>query len=210
MRNWRHPNLLATGGACLALLAGLAACDLSPRTPEEPAGSGRLVSLTDPDSVLLQIQIGVTSGRINSYMNAFTRDDFVFHPDERDSSTIIQQFGAGWFDNWIYPVEQDAMQLVFRQYSPRTVTFTEAQPPQQGADIFVLYENYDLTVGDEDYKGLAELQMRRTGNDWRIYLWIDRRQAGSDLSSWSLLKGNNRSNPGRSAPAAGPARSGGR
>jgi hypothetical protein len=194
MQRRTHPNLPGTGGACLVLLASLTACDLSPRTPEEPAGSGRLVSLTDPDSVLLQIQIGVTSGRINSYMNAFDQT-FLFHPDERDSSTVIQQFGQGWFDNWIYSVEQSAMQLVFRQYSPRTVSFTEAQSPQEGTDIFVLYENYDLTVGDETYQGLAELQMRRTGNDWRIYLWIDRRQASSQLNSWTLLKGNNRTNP---------------
>jgi hypothetical protein len=176
-----------------ALIVSLAACDLSPRTPEDPGGGGndRLVNLSDPDSVLLQIQVGLTDGRINSYMNAFTQD-FVFHPDERDSSTLVQQT-PGVFDDWTYAVEQQVMQIVINQYSARNVSFATAESTVVvPGSVIVLDENYDLTVDTERYQGRAELQMRLTGNEWRIFMWIDRRQSGSELSSWSLLKGENR------------------
>jgi hypothetical protein len=34
--------------------------------------------------------------------------------------------------------------------------------------------------------------MRDEAGSWRIFTWIDRRQSGSQLSSWSLVKGENR------------------
>jgi len=175
------------------LLASLAACDLSPREPEPPGGGGndRLVNLSDPDSVLLQIQVGLTDGRINSYMNAFTQD-FVFHPDERDSLSLVQQ-DPTVFDNWTYQTEQQVMQVVFNQYSQRSVSFANAESTVVvPGSVVVLDEEYDLTVDSELYQGLAEFQMRLTGNEWRIFQWIDRRRSGSDLSSWSLLKGENK------------------
>ena len=176
-----------------ALLAGLAACDLSPRTPDDPGGGSgdRLVNLSDPDSVLLQMQVGLTDGRINSYMNAFTQD-FVFHPDERDSLSLVQQ-DPTVFDNWTYQTEQQVMQVVFNQYSQRSVSFANAESTVVvPGSVVVLDEEYDLTVDSELYQGLAEFQMRLTGNEWRIFQWIDRRRSGSDLSSWSLLKGENK------------------
>lgn len=183
--------------ACCAfavLLAGLAACDLSPRTPEDPGGGGndRLVRLSDPDSVLLQIQVGLTDGRINSYMNAFLQSDFRFHPDERDSLTLVQQ-NPTVFNNWTYQTESDVARVIFNRYAARNVSFVTAESTVvvPGFEV-VLDEEYDLTVDAERYQGRAELQMRLTGDEWRIFKWIDRRLSGSSFSSWSLLKGENK------------------
>ncbi len=61
----------------LALWA-IGSCGLAPREPEEPIeGEGRLVGLSDPDSVLLQIEVGLSSGVITQYINAFA-DSFTF------------------------------------------------------------------------------------------------------------------------------------
>ncbi len=195
--NTRHLPLACC--ALGALIAGLVACDLSPRTPDDPGGGvdTTIVNLSDPSLVLYQIQVGLRTGRINSYMNAFIRDDtfsedFVFHPDERDSLTLVQQ-SPGVFDNWTYDVEQQVMQVVINQYAPRDVSFVTAESTVVvPGSVVVLDENYDLTVGTERYQGRAELQMVLIGNEWRIFTWIDRRQSGSELSSWSLLKGENR------------------
>jgi len=174
-----------------ALLTGLAACDLSPRTPEDPGGivDTTIVNLSDPSLVLYQIRVGLASGRINSYMNAFTQD-FTFNPDDRDSLTLVQQ-KPEVFDNWTFDVEQQVAQIIFADYSQRDVTFVTAESTVVAPDIVVLDEDYNLLVDSERYQGRAELQMLLVGNEWRIFKWIDRRQADAD-SSWSLLKGQSR------------------
>ncbi len=175
-----------------SLIASLMSCDLSPRAPEQPGGGseGRLVTLSDPDSALLQIQIGVADGVITAYMNAFT-PDFVFHPDERDSITLAAT-NPGVFDDWTYDVERDVMQLVLSLSSQRGTVFASQDSIVEDIGVVTLRENYDLTIGSSTYQGLAELQMRDEAGSWRIFTWIDRRQSGSQLSSWSLVKGENR------------------
>ncbi len=184
-------NLLATGAVIVALL-WVAACDLSTRAPEPPTGNeGRLVTLSDPDSVLLQMQVGLTSGFINSYMNAFT-PDFVFHPDEADSFELAQS-NPGVFDDWTSSVEQQVMQVVINSYPQRNVTFTNVDSTVIiPGSVVVLDEDYDLVVNSDRYEGRAELQMSLVAGEWRCFTWIDRRRSGSTERSWSYLKGQNR------------------
>ena len=187
----RQPPCRPLGWCALGiLLIGLAACDRSPEMPGPPADCARLITLSDPDSVLLQIQIGLAGGCI-SYMNAFT-EDFVFHPDGRDSLTLVQQ-DPTVFDDWTYQTEQQVTQVIFNRYTARNVSFATAESTVVvPGSVVVLDEEYDLTVDAERYQGRAEFQMRLTGDEWRIFTWIDRRLSGSTFSSWSLLKGENR------------------
>jgi hypothetical protein len=173
----------------LTLLAALGwlACDFTSREPEPPdQDEGRLVSLTDPDSTIFQIQLGVSNGLITDYMNAFT-DEFIFIPDAADASPV--------FENWNFDVERNTMQVIFSRFSSRSVSFvtgdSSATIPGEEVEI---NEHYDLLLNTGLYQGTARLRMRRdAGGSWRIFQWEDFRRQGSQFPTWGRVRGENRS-----------------
>jgi hypothetical protein len=183
--------------AASAALLGLAALGTftgCPRDPESPSEGGEgLVNLSDPDSVLFQIQVGVANGGITQYLNAFTQD-FTFNPDQVDSITLSNQ-NPTVFDNWTLPVERDVMQLVFPSYAVRSITFAEQESTSVGSEnrLVTLRERYTLILDSERYQGEAQFDMvREPSNDWRIFHWQDRQLAADPDTTWGILKGLNR------------------
>ncbi|HWN82308.1 MAG TPA: hypothetical protein VNM87_09450 [Candidatus Udaeobacter sp.] len=181
--------------AAVAALLGLAALGLfsgCPRDPESPDEGGQgLVNLSDPDSVLFQIQVGVANGIITQYLNAFTQD-FVFHPDLVDSITLSSQ-NPGVFDFWDLPVERQVMQLVLASYLNRSVTFANTESTVVNDREVNLREQYTLILDSERYQGEAEFKMiKESSNDWRIVLWNDRQLQADPDTTWGILKGLNR------------------
>ena len=195
-------RFLCIAALVLAAELGGLACDLSPRAPENPGGDpGPLVGLSDPDSVTLQIKLGLEGGFITSYMNAFA-DDFGFHPDAADSASLVIE-NPGVFDNWNKDVERNTMQVVFSRFTNRSVTFVTVpgESAGTGPGTVEVAEDYDLLLDSETYQGRALLSMRLDGSgDWRITQWHDSRRQGSQLPSWSVLRGENRA--GSFAPAS--------
>lgn len=174
----------------LAALGTFTGC---PRDPESPSEGGEgLVNLSDPDSVLFQIQVGVANGGITQYLNAFTQD-FVFNPDQVDSITLTNQLGPGVFDNWDLPVERDVMQLVLASYAARAISFVEVDSQVVTDRLVSLREQYTLILDSERYQGEAQFDMvREASNDWRIFHWQDRQLQADPDTTWGILKGLNR------------------
>jgi hypothetical protein len=167
------------------------ACDFTPRTAEPPqTDEGRLVNLSDPDSVLFQIKVGFEDGVITSYMNAFT-EDFRFFPDEQDSIALSVET-PGVFDDWTRAVEQQVIGLVFQSSTTRGFSSATVESTVLGVDVVVLDEDYEFIVDTNTYAGRAELQMRLASGAWRIFRWIDRRNPVSGFPSSSVLRGENR------------------
>lgn len=166
------------------------ACDFTPRTPQPPeTDEGRLVNLSDPDSVLFQIKVGFEDGIITSYMNALT-EDFRFFPDEQDSIALSVE-KPGVFDEWTRDVEQGVIGLVFQTSTTRGFSSATAESTVLGVDVVVLDEDYEFIVDTNTYAGRAELQMRLASGAWRIFRWIDRRSPASGFPSSSVLRAEN-------------------
>jgi hypothetical protein len=183
-----------TFGVLAAILGALllTGCPRDPESPEE--GGGDLIQLSDPDSVLRQIQVGIASGLITQYMNAFTQEStppFAFSPDQVDSITLNSQ-NPGVFDNWTFAVEDQTMQIVLSTHASRALSFAEANSTSVGSDQVILRENYTLIMDQARYQGVAEFFMRREAStDWRIFLWRDFQGSDPD-TTWGILKGLNR------------------
>lgn len=168
----------------LVLAWALVSCDLAARDPEDPLpGEGRLVSLTQPDSVLEQIRLGVRSGVINSYINAFA-EDFAFHPDPQDSS-------PGVFDDWNRDVEREVAERIFTGGATRDVSFLNADSTGSDPEI-QRDEDYFLEIDTLAYEGRARLLIRRDGTEWRVVNWQDIRLPGATRPTWGVLRGQNR------------------
>jgi len=170
--------------ACLWVAAGCG------RDPEDPANhDGILVNLSDPDSVILQIQVGVAAGSFTSYMNAFAQD-FVFRPDPQDSISLSIQ-NPGVFDHWNYSVEQQVMQQVLGRYAHRQVEFTQGDSTSNEPNVVIIDQFYQLFLDSEQYHGLATFEMRLDSGAWRISQWKDFRFMDPD-TTWGVLKAMNR------------------
>jgi hypothetical protein len=183
---WQAGRWAGVAALGALVLVGLAGC---PRDPESPSeGGGQLVNLSDPDSVLFQLQVGVRNGVITQYMNAFTQN-FVFNPDQVDSISLSQQL-PGVFDNWTFDVEQQVMQLVLISYAIRSVQFTDVESTSVNDREVVLREDYTLLMDSERYHGEAEFFMiKESSNDWRIFRWRDRQGTADPDTTWGILKG---------------------
>jgi hypothetical protein len=140
--------------------------------------------------VIFQIELGLETGSITSYMNAYA-DNFAFHPDAADSATLVIEPGV--FDNWTWEVERNTMTGVLAIFTTRSVTFVNVLEMVTGEITVEIEEDYDLTMDSDMYQGTAHLTMLRESNDeWRITQWHDLRRQGSQLPSWSVLRGRNR------------------
>ena len=194
-RGGRTPRLWLAGLALVLALWRIESCGLAPREPEPPSTSqGRLVGLSDPDSVLLQIEVGLSSGVVTQYINAFA-DSFSFHGDSSDSTDLVRSFGASQnvFLDWGKDIERSAMQLVLGSSTDRSVTFTKVSTEVETGERVVWLVDYALVVDAATLNGRPRLDIRRepTG-DWRLLDWTDFRQPGSDTRAWGFLKGRNR------------------
>jgi hypothetical protein len=175
------------------MLWGLESCDLGARSPEPPPDQEvPLVNLSDPDSTLLQLQIGLQSGIITQYMNAFA-PDFVFHPDDQDSIELVNATGnPELFDDWNVDVERQVALLLFQQTTVRDVAFANAESTPTLPNVVHLEEDYDLQIDTTLFQGRAFLDLRQDSGEWRIIFWKDNRQAGSPNRTWGFLRGDTR------------------
>jgi len=173
-------------------LFALLVCAGCPRDPDSPSEEGGdLVNLSDPDSVLFQIQVGVAGGVITQYLNAYTQD-FRFHPDQVDSISLSNQ-NPTVFEGWDLTVERQVMQDILNSYASRSVTFTNVESTVVNDRAVKLRERYTLFLDSERYQGEAEFDMiQESSNEWRIFNWQDRRLQADPDTTWGFLKGLNR------------------
>jgi hypothetical protein len=200
-------HLRGTALGVLLALALVSACDDDPSSPppgqSECGGSSNLVNLTDPDSVLLQMQAGIERGFIEHYMNAFSRD-FTFTPDPSDAA----QF-PGVFDDWSFVVEEEVMGRVLTDCLARSLSFVDVESTAVGDREVILREGYTLVLGGDRYHGDAEFVVTKDQwNEWRLTRWLDRRSASDPDTTWGFLKGLNRQEAGstRLRPIRSPGR----
>ena len=174
----------------MLLITGLCVLSSCSRDPDDPDDdSGILVNLSDPDSVIYQIQVGIATGSFTSYMNAFT-PDFTFHPDLVDSISLTSQI-PNVFDNWDFSTEEQVMQRVLRAHTDRFVEFPPGTSIPHGPDLVTVEQFYELFLDDERYHGRADFEMRLDSGAWRIFQWKDFRIVDPD-TTWGILKGLNR------------------
>jgi hypothetical protein len=174
-------------GVVLAL-ALVSACDDDPSSPPpgppECGGNSNLVNLSDPDSVLLQMQAGIERGFIAHYMNAFAQD-FTFAPDPSDATQL-----PGAFDDWVFAVEEEVMGRVLADCVTRSLSFVDVDSTVVSDREVILREGYTLILGRDRYHGEAQFDLTRDqANDWRLTRWLDRRSASDPDTTWGILKG---------------------
>jgi hypothetical protein len=184
-----HRALLA-----LAAIACLAACDaFTPRDPEDPGEDQQpLILLTQPESVLVSLEIGLESQFINTYINAFD-ETFAFHPDPEDSTSLASQGINAFADPWDRQVEEQATSSILGTTAALQLTFGTAS--DSGSTIndntVEFRQPYELTADASVFVGFADLTLvRGSGSEWRITNWQDVRASGE--RSWSVLRGENR------------------
>jgi hypothetical protein len=182
---WVTDLLRETALGALLALALVSACDDDPASPPgPPGGSVGLVSLSDPDSVLLQMQLGIQGGFIVPYMNAFAQD-FTFVPDSSDASQL-----PGAFDDWSFAVEEEVMGRVLADYLRRSLSFVDVESTAVGDRTVVLREGYTLFLDGDRYRGNAEFVLTRDqANNWRLTRWQDHGSASDPDTTWGILKG---------------------
>ena len=190
------------------LLAGSLSCGLfETRDPVEPSGSGfNCLTLSSPGNVVTNIlqAYGHPDG-LSCYVSTLadflstTEPGFKFHPDPTDSLENPGQFGS-----WTKTVEeqvaaniansarQDSFRLTFK--SPSIIT---SQP-----DLEIRSYTYEMRFNDKSptatftdslFQGVAEITIKRTGTEWQITDWFDRRDAGGTTTrTWGYLRGSYR------------------
>jgi hypothetical protein len=164
-----------------------------PRDPEEGTGGDEiLVTLSDPDSVILLLRLSVEAGNIASYLNAF-EPAYFFNPDPADSLALLSELGQNVFAVWGVDEERDATSSIFNLSDSLRVTFSRGEEDSiaHGDGTVTLQEDYELVVESTTYRGRADLQMRILSSEWRIIRWVDNRSPTPD-PTWGVLKGRNR------------------
>ena len=177
----------------LSLLAALTLMGC-PRDPEEGTGGDEiLVTLSNPDSVLLLIELSVEAGNIASYLNAFEDPAYFFNPDPADSIALLNELGQNVFAFWGVNEERDAASSIFSLSDSLRLTFSrgfEDSIPNPDGTV-TLQEDYELVVESTTYRGRADFQMRLLFGEWRAMRWVDNRPPTPD-PTWGILKGRNR------------------
>ena len=188
-----------TGLAALFVLSAVAleSCGLfQPRPADPPLEDVPIIILSEPDSVYRQIQLGLQTRFISSYINAYEPGVFLFNPDRADSLLLLAEGRPTAFNNWTYDVEQEVHTLILGAGTDLDAVFEPCDLPncenRESVDVIVTDQLYSLTVDGETFEGIANLTMARNGIEWRIVRWIDRRRPNAQNETWGLLRGRSR------------------
>jgi hypothetical protein len=164
-----------------------------PREPEPPEGSQPIILLTQPDSVYASMQVGLANGYIQTYINAFDPDLYVFHPDPEDSLALLLEGSNPFAEVWNRQREEQATSSIIGTESTREFVLVGAVVDSgniDGRDDFIrINRGYQLRTDTDTYLGRFQLHMLRQGNEWRITFWQDVRIT----VGWGYLKGQNAS-----------------
>ena len=182
-----------------------AGCDLfETRSPNDPGtDTFPCAALLAPDSAFVNIQGAYgrpnglacyTSGLADS--TSPTEIGFRFHPDPTDSLNSPASF-ASWSRN----VEVVVAQNIANSSNPSIFLLTLKTPPTiitSQPDIEVRRYAYEIEfsapeIPDTFFQGLAEVTVRRTGGQWLIHDWVDRRDPGGTTTlTWGYLRASYR------------------
>lgn len=193
-RSYRHwlPPVAAT-----AVAVAMVAC--SARDPEPPgSGAEPIILLSSPDSIYVQMQVGIESEFVNSYGNCFDQDEFGFHLDSRDSILLVDQLAQldpEELENWNRQIEEQVHTSIFGTSQALEIVFVGAAEDSGqtiSENVVELRKHYQLNVDGEVYEGAADWTLVRKSGEWRITQWQDNRESGSQNSTWGFLKGLNR------------------
>jgi hypothetical protein len=118
--------------------------------------------------------------------------------DQRKFHSLDQNFtGTEVFTLWDKPTELQALGLLFSDAETTTVDFGSTKA-LINKNTFVRFEtNYTLTVITPSppdstittlYKGLAWIDVRNEGGNWRVTFW-DERSTVPGFHTWGFLRG---------------------
>jgi hypothetical protein len=186
----RHAVLLILATAMA--LAATWGCDaFAPRDPEPPEGTQPIILLSQPDSVYVSMQLGLSSEFINTYINVFD-ETFTFHPDRNDSLDLITELGQNVYaEPWTRQTEETAHSKIFNSLGSLELVFIGPALDSVNtvsSEVLLIRKEYELRAGEDVYKGQAEWTMERKSAEWRITHWEDIRLT----QGWGFLKGTYR------------------
>lgn len=191
------------------LLTGSISCDLfKTRDPVQPSSSQfPCLTLSSPDNTVANIlqAYGYPDG-LGCYVSTLadfvstTDPGFYFHPDPADSSDSPSQF-----QNWTKSIEERVAANIANSARPDSFSLTFRLPYttiSTQPDLVIRRYAYEIRFNDKVpspgltdslFQGLAELSIRRSGGQWQITDWVDRRDPGGTTTrTWGYLRGSYR------------------
>ncbi|MBI5836330.1 MAG: hypothetical protein HZB25_03705 [Candidatus Eisenbacteria bacterium] len=200
--------------AALLLVAGAGGCDwLTTAVPESPSPGkvARTVSLTEPDSVLVNIKEAFRVGSVQAYMRGIMQtsggatEEFLAIFDQADAQVLPTDAAGRELVNggWHSVQERNALTSMMNSVAssePDTGRAVVVKDQDLGdlAEGRVLLITYrvNIPLGSSPYiAGTARLTMKRnTAGEWQILIWEDHReQASNPRDSWGAMRFKNRS-----------------
>jgi hypothetical protein len=183
--------------ALVVLLAmiPIASCLFDSREAHEPGGVTGGCTLESPGKAFVCMTGAIASQQDADYERTIS-ENFIFSPTLEDS--LDQNFtGTEVFTLWDKPTELQALGLLFSDAETTTVDFGSTKA-LINKNTFVRFEtNYTLTVITPSppdstittlYKGLAWIDVRNEGGNWRVTFW-DERSTVPGFHTWGFLRG---------------------
>jgi hypothetical protein len=184
-----RPLALAALAALLALAGATAGCGLfDPATPDPPFTGGGLPlpQLTEPDSALYSLELGIQNKRSELYYHALAETSSVtpadFHAtfDPQDAAEFQALTHTPPPADWTSSDEKSFFTFFVRQPAAY-VTYFLPDPSRQdvrGPQETIFYRRYRIYAGPLLMAaGLADLTFRTVGlnSEWKLTYWVDRR-----------------------------------
>jgi len=190
------------------LLTGSLSCGLfETRTPVAPDGATSFdcLTLSSPDNIVANVLrayghpdgLGCYVSTLGDFIST-TESGFRFHPDPTDSAEALPRLPyLGWdktiedrvAENIANAARQDSFRLTFKLPYDHITDLP---------DLVIRRYTYEMrfngsAITDSLFQGLAEISMVRTGGEWKITDWVDRRDPGGTTTrTWGYLRGSYR------------------
>jgi hypothetical protein len=148
--------------------------------------------------VFPNLQSGVENLASGENYERSLADNFVFLP--LDDDVIDPSLPPGIFNDWTKGVEMNVLKLMISESSEASVSFTPT--PQINENEFVQFRvTYAMTLkakaggAEAEYRGIAELDIRRIAGIWQLERWKDVERVES-YTTWGYHKGTLRAKLG--------------
>lgn len=190
-------RLLRRIGAVAAVASILMAssCLFDTRDPEPPTGDTTVCTLESSANAFLCMANALEDQQDAGYDRSIS-DNFIFSPTLTDS--LDQNFpgcdiGAPncVYNNWTKEVEMEVLGQLLGDAESTIVDFGSPSA-LINKSTFVRYRvTYSLEVVDADtttYEGVAEIDVRNEGGDWRVTFWNEV-ETVEGSRTWGYLRG---------------------
>jgi hypothetical protein len=180
-------------GLIVALGLAVFGCDLfRPATPDPPAGgNGFVPNYSSVEAALATLSRAIElRNRQDAYMDGFAHsstDPNLSYRALTDPADIAElPAGTQIPDPWDYDLErtfyshivQVPIDTVFFMRLEKTLTDSLGLDQSRVHRFYTLYSGF--ATGDTAARGIADIRFIRVGQEWRVLLWIDRRDPAAN------------------------------